>query len=118
MKETKQLHVNINFRVFLINSKFLRMKGTKPLFFRNLENLKINPNLAVREHRLLQSFGIIVKKRTKMEMIEKKERNHFELEDIETFLKLSEYPKTWGARSNFKRYRESFSIENVQFLYK
>ena len=39
-----------------------------------------------------------------MEIIEKKERNHFELKDTETFLKLNEYSKTikeWGARSNF-----------------
>ena len=28
-----------------------------------------------------------------MEIIEKKERNNFELEDIETFLRLNEYPK-------------------------
>ena len=42
---------------------------------------------------MLQSFGVIVKDRIKMEIIEKKERNHFELEDIETVLRLNEYPK-------------------------
>ena len=29
-----------------------------------------------------------------MEIIEKKERNYFETENIETFLRLNEYPKT------------------------
>ena len=70
---------------------------------------------------MLQSFGVIVKERTKLEIIEKKERNNFELKDIETFLRLNEYPKTikkWGARSNFKRACINYSIENGQFLYK
>ena len=62
-------------------------------FFCNFGIFKIDSNLAVREHRLLQSFGVIVKDRIKMEIIEKKERNHFELEDIETVLRLNEYPK-------------------------
>ena len=31
---------------------------------------------------------------TKVEMIEKKERNNFEPKDIATFLRLNEYPKT------------------------
>ena len=31
---------------------------------------------------------------TKVEMIERKERNHFEPKDIATFLRLNEYPKT------------------------
>ena len=56
-----------------------------------------------------------------MEIIEKEEIIHFELEDIETFLRLNEYSKTikeWGARSNFKRACKNFSIENGQFLYK
>ena len=56
-----------------------------------------------------------------MEIIEKKERNHFQLKDIETFLRLNEYPNTikeWGARSNFKRACKSFSIKNEPFLYK
>ena len=56
-----------------------------------------------------------------MELIEKKERNHFELKNIENFMRLNEYPKTikeWGGRSNFKRARKNFSIENGQFLYK
>ena len=51
---------------------------------------------------MLQSFGVIVKERTKIEIVVKKERNHFELEDIENFLRLNEYPKTIkerGARS-------------------
>ena len=39
----------------------------------------------------MQSFGVIVKERTKMKIIEKKERNHFEHEDIEIFLRLNEY---------------------------
>ena len=69
------------------------MKGKKPLLFCNFGIFKIKSNLAVREHRLLQSFGVIVKDRTKIEIIEKEERNHFELEDIETFLRLNEYPK-------------------------
>ena len=51
------------------------MKGTKPSFFCNFGIFKINSNLAVTEHLLLHSFGIIVKERTKMEIIEKKERN-------------------------------------------
>ena len=49
----------------------------------------------------------------------KTEINYFELEDIETFLRLNEYPKTikeWGARSNFKRVCKNFSIKNEQFL--
>ena len=46
---------------------------------------------AVRLHCLLQSFGVIVKERTKMKIIEKKERNHFEQKDIEIFLRLNEY---------------------------
>ena len=55
-----------------------------------------------------------------MEIIEKKERNNFELKDIETFLRLNEYPKTikqWGVRSKFKWACKSFSIENKQYLY-
>ena len=67
------------------------MKVTKPLFSCNFEIFKINPNVAVREHRLLQSFRVIVKEKTKMEVIEKEER---------------------------KRACENFSIENGQFLYK
>ena len=56
-----------------------------------------------------------------MEIIEKKQRNYFELEDIETFLRINEYPTTIkekGARSNFKRDCKNFSIENGPFLYK
>ena len=82
------------------------MKGTKPLFFCNFGIFKTNSSLAVKEHRFLQSFGVIAKERTKMEIIENKERNYFELRHIETFLKINEYPKTLkelGARSNFKR---------------
>ena len=41
----------------------------------------------------MQSFGVIAKERTEMEIIEKKERNHFELEDIEMSLRLNENPK-------------------------
>ena len=55
-----------------------------------------------------------------MEIIENKERNNFELKDIETFLRLNEYPKTikeWGVRSKFKWACKSFSIENKQYLY-
>ena len=69
----------------------------------------------------MHSFDVIVKERTKMEIIEKKERNHFEVEDIETFLRLNEYPNTikeLGVRSNFKQTCKNFSIENGQFLYK
>ena len=33
-----------------------------------------NSNVVVREHRLLQSFGVIVKERTKIEIVVKKER--------------------------------------------
>ena len=66
----------------------------KPLFSYNSEIFKINSNLAVRELGLLQSFHVIVIERNKMEIIKKKERNHFELEDIETLLRLNEYPKT------------------------
>ena len=50
-----------------------------------------------------------------MEIIEKKERNHFELEGIEIFLRLNEYPKAIkerGTRSNFKRACKNFSIKN------
>ena len=56
-----------------------------------------------------------------MVIIEKKEKNHFELKNIETFLRLNKYPTTikeWGARSNFKRACKNFSIQNGQFLYK
>ena len=97
------------------------MKGTKPLFFCNFGIFKIYSNLAVRKNRLLQSFCVIVKERTKMEIAEKKERNHFELEDTETLVRLNEYPKTieeWVARSSFKRACKNFSIENQQLLYK
>ena len=69
----------------------------------------------------MQNFGVIIKERTKMEIKEKKQRNHFEREDIETFLRLNEYPKIikeWRARSNFKRACKMFSIENGQILYK
>ena len=69
----------------------------------------------------MQNFGVIIKERTKMEIKEKKQRNHFELEDIETFLRLNEYQKMikeWRARSNFKRAFKMFSIENGQILYK
>ena len=61
---------------------------------------------------MLQSFGIIVKKRTKIEIIEKKKINHFKTEDIETLLGLNEYTKTikeWRARSNFKLTYKNFS---------
>ena len=70
------------------------MKGTKPFLFCNFGFFKINSSLAVREHRLLQSFGIFVKEGTKMEIIEKKALKNFELKDIGTFLRLNEYPKT------------------------
>ena len=57
-----------------------------------------------------------------MEIIQKKERNYFELGDLRlAFLILNEYPKMikeWGARSNFKWVFKNFSIENGQFLYK
>ena len=56
--------------------------------------------------------------RTKME---NGKRNYFELVDIESFLRLNEYPKTikeQGARSNFKRASKNFSIENGKFFYK
>ena len=55
------------------------MKGMKALVCCNFAFLKINSNLAVREHLLTQGFGVTVKERTKMEIIENKEKNHFEL---------------------------------------
>ena len=61
------------------------------MFFSNFAFFKINSNLPIRRHCLLQSFGIIVKERTKMEIMKRKERNHFELENIETFWRLNEY---------------------------
>ena len=64
----------------------------KPLFFVTLEFLKLN--LAVTEHRLLQSFGVTVKETTKMNIIKRKKRNHFELQDIKIFLRLNKYSKT------------------------
>ena len=66
-------------------------------------------------------FVAIVKERTKMEIIEKKGKKYFEIEDIETFFKLNEYPKTikeWEQISNFKGTCKNFSIENGQFFYK
>ena len=42
------------------------------IVFCNFGIFKTNSNLAVRGHRLFQIFAIIVKKRTKMEIIEKK----------------------------------------------
>ena len=60
---------------------------------------------------MLQSFGVIVKERTTVDIMKKKERNHFELEHIETFLRLNECSKTikeWEARSNFKRIVKAF----------
>ena len=56
-----------------------------------------------------------------MEIIEKKAKKYFEIEDIETFFKLNEYPKTikeWEQISNFKGTCKNFSIENGQFFYK
>ena len=53
------------------------MKEMKPLFFVTLEFLKLN--LAITEHHLLQSFGVTVKETTKMNIIKRKKRNHFEL---------------------------------------
>ena len=50
------------------------MKGTKPLFPCKSGIFKTNSNLALEEHRLLQSVGVIVKERTKMEIIEKKKK--------------------------------------------
>ena len=53
--------------------------------------------------------------------ITKKCGKHFELEDIEVFIRFNEVPKSitgWGVRSNFKRACKNFSIENGQFLYK
>ena len=53
--------------------------------------------------------------------ITKKCRKHFELEDIEVFIRFNEVPKSitdWGVRSNFKRAYKNFSIENGQLLYK
>ena len=73
MKGTKQLHVSFNFGIFKINSNFLRIKETKPLFSCNFGIFKINSNLAVRKHRLLQSFCVIVKERTKVQ-IKKREK--------------------------------------------
>lgn len=67
---------------------------------------------------MLQSFGVIVKQKTKMEIIEKKARIHFEFEDIETFLRLNVCPKTgkeWGVKFNFKRACKNFPIGNGQF---
>ena len=46
-----------------------------------------------------------------MEIIEKKERNYFETENIETFLRLNEYPKTIKesrGRSNWNKLVKSF----------
>ena len=54
----------------------------------------------------MQSFGVIAKEKTEMEIKEKKERNHFELEDIGMSLRLNENPKLireWRARSNFEQ---------------
>ena len=67
---------------------------------------------------MLQSFGVIVKQKTKMEIIEKKARIHFEFEDIETFLRLNVCPKTgkeWGVKFHFKRACKNFPIGNGQF---
>ena len=53
--------------------------------------------------------------------ITKKCRKHFELEDVEVFIRFNEVPKSitdWGVRSNFKRACKNFSVENGQFLYK
>ena len=64
----------------------------KPLFFVTLEFLKLN--LAVTEHRLLQSFGVTLKETTKMNIIKRKKRNHFEFQDIKIFLRLNKYSKS------------------------
>ena len=65
---------------------------------------------------------LLLKAELKWRLLErKKERNHLELEDIETFLMLNEYPKMikeWGARSNSKRSCENFLFKNGKFLYK
>ena len=55
------------------------------------------------------------------EIMEKKEINYFELDDIETFLRLNEYPKTireCGANPILNGFVKTFSIENRQILYK
>ena len=54
---------------------------------------------------MLQSVGVIVKERTKMEIIEKKKKTFW----------TREY---WDLYENFKRAYKNFSIENGQFLYK
>ena len=51
------------------------MKGTKALFPCKFGIFKINSNLALGEHCLLQSVGVIVKERTKMEIIGKKKKS-------------------------------------------
>ena len=54
--------------------------------------------------------------------ITKKCRKHFELENIEVFIRFNEVPKSitdWGVRSNFKkRACKNLSIENGQFLHR
>ena len=48
-----------------------------------------------------------------------KKRNHYDLKDIEVFVRVGEYPKTiagWGEKSNFKRACKNFLIKDGQLL--
>ena len=48
-------------------------------------------------------------------------REHFDLKDIEIFLRQMKYPedlKIWGEKSNFKRACKNCSIKDGQFVYK
>ena len=50
----------------------------------------------------------------------KRTRHHYELEDIERFVRSNVYPvgvDDWGKKSNFKRAAKNFSIFNGIFTY-
>ena len=72
MKGTKQ---SCQFQLPNFKYKFESFKNERnrtTVSFCNFGVFNTNSNLVVRERRLLQSFGVIVKERTKMEIIEKK----------------------------------------------
>ena len=72
--------------VFFYQFESFKNPRNEIIVFCNFGIFKINSNLSVREHFLLQSFSVIFIERTKVEIIENKERNHFGI-----FCRLNEY---------------------------
>ena len=55
-----------------------------------------------------------------LDKMEATTRKHFELQDIEVYLRCQEYPRNLppSGKSNFRRACQNFSIENGEFVYK